>query len=177
MTGEPGSPTASVLVCYASRYGSTREIAECITEVLRASGIHVDCIPAGRDIRPEGYDAVVLGSPLYMGKWLAEIRELVSRERGALGRIPVAVFSVGYSFREPSDQVLQSGEDALSDVRLYIIPRDSAFFPGRVEPDRLNPSDRAILTLAGITVGDFRDMEMVRSWARTLPGILGLDAR
>lgn len=174
MVGEPGRPTASVLVCYASRYGSTQEIAECIAEVLRASGTHVDCIPAGRDIRPSGYDAVVLGSPLYMGKWLAEIRELVSRERGALGRVPVAVFSVGYSFRDRSNQVLQSGEDALSDVRLYILPRDSAFFAGRVEIGAVSPSDRAILTLAGITEGDFRDMELVRSWARTLPGILGL---
>lgn len=177
MTGEPGSPTVSVLVCYASRYGSTREIAECITEVLRVSGIHVDCIPAGRDIRPVGYDAVVLGSPLYMGKWLVEARELVSRERGALGRVPVAVFSVGYSFKDRSDKVLQCGADALSDIRFYIRPRESAYFPGRVDPGMVSPSDRAILTLAGITEGDFRDMEMVRSWARTLPGILGLDAR
>lgn len=177
MAGEPGRSMASVLVCYASRYGSTREIAECIAEVLHASGIHVDCNPAGRDVQCAGYDAVVLGSPLYMGKWLVEARELVSRERGPLGRVPVAVFSVGYSFKDRSDKVLQCGAEALSDIRLYIRPRESAYFPGRVDPGMVSPSDRAILTLARITGGDFRDMEMVRSWAKTLPGIFGLDMR
>jgi len=174
MTYRSGRSGASVLVCYASRYGSTREIAECISEELRGMGIHVDCMPAGRDIDPGDYDAVVLGSPIYMGKWLAEARELVSRERTALGQIPVAVFSVGYSFRDHSDQALQSGDAALSDVRLYIIPRESAFFPGRVSHSVVSSADRAILILAKVAEGDFRDMDLVRSWARTLPGTLGI---
>ena len=175
MTGRSGRSGVSVLVCYASRYGSTREIAECISEELRALGIHVDCIPAGRDADPEGYDGVVIGSPLYMGKWLVDARELVSRERVALGQVPVAVFSVGYSFRNRSEQALRSGDAALSDVRLFINPRESAFFPGKVSPSVVSLSDQAILTLAGVAEGDFRDMEMVRSWARTLPMILGLE--
>lgn len=174
MTDRSGRSGVSVLVCYASRYGSTREIADCISEELRAMGIQVDCIPAGRDADPEGYDGVVLGSPLYMGKWLAEARELVSRERIALGRVPVAVFSVGYSLRDRSEQALRSADAALSDVRLYINPRESAFFPGKVRSHGVSLTDKAILTLAGVAEGDFRDMEMVRSWARTLPGILGL---
>jgi len=164
----------SVLVCYASRYGSTQEIAECIAEELRAQGITVDCLPAGKDIRPAHYDAIIIGSPLYMGKWLADARELVSRERVALGRVPGAVFSVGYSFKEWTEEVMQSGQAALLDIRPFISPRDSAFFPGRVDPERMNPADRAIITLVGVQGGDFRDMELVRAWARTLPAILDL---
>ncbi|HII76046.1 MAG TPA: flavodoxin [Methanolinea sp.] len=164
----------SVLVCYASRYGSTKDIAEWIEEELIRLGMAVDCRPAGRDVDPAAYDAPVLGSPLYMGKWLPEAREQVSRERGAFGRIPVAVFSVGYSLKEPNEKALKGGEAALSDVRLFITPRDAAFFPGMVDPGRLTPADKAILTLAGISGGDFRDKERVCSWARTLPAVLGL---
>ncbi|MCU0632369.1 MAG: flavodoxin domain-containing protein [Methanolinea sp.] len=169
-----GGVGKSVLVCYASRYGSTKEIAECIAEEMRCLGIKVECLPAGRDVHPGDYDAVVLGSPLYMGKWLVEARDLVSRERVSLGGVPVAVFSVGYSFRDLSDEHLQSGEAALSDIRLFIALRDAAFFPGRVDPARLSPPDKAIYTIAGVVPGDFRDMEMVRAWARTLPATLGL---
>lgn len=165
---------AKVIVCYASRYGSTKRIAECIAGKLRSLGISVDCLPAGRDIDFGIYDAAVLGSPLYMGKWLAEARELVSRERGALGGIPVAVFSVGCSFRDQTDKVLESGRAALSDILLYISPRDSAFFPGKIDMALLRPEDRAILTLAHMPGGDFQDMDMVKAWAGKLPGVLGL---
>lgn len=168
-----GKQEKSVLVCYASRYGSTREIAECIAEELKKLGMAVDCVPAGLEIHPEKYDAVVIGSPLYMGKWLVEAREFVSRERAGLGKIPCVVFSVGYSFRDPSEKNLQSGMDALSDICLHIAPRDSAFFPGVADPGRMNPADKAIFTLAGGVAGDFRDMDLVRAWARTLPAVLG----
>jgi len=164
----------SVLVCYASRYGSTREIAGWIADELRGAGVIADCLPAGKEIRPGAYDAAVIGSALYMGKWLAEARELVSRERVSLGRMPVAVFSVGYSLKERTRASLQAGEAALSDIRLYISPLDAAFFPGKVDPERAGPADRAILSLAGIPGGDFCDADLVRAWARTLPSLLGL---
>lgn len=164
----------SVLVCYASRYGSTREIAEWVADELKSAGIAVDCMPAGKGLHPIAYDAAVLGSPLYMGKWLAEAREFVSRERIPLGRIPIAVFSVGYSLREQTEAALQGGKDALLDILPFITPRNTAFFPGRVDPEQMRPQDRAILTLAGVSGGDFRDEEAVRAWARALPALLGL---
>jgi menaquinone-dependent protoporphyrinogen oxidase len=56
----------SVLVAYATRSGSTREIAEVIAATLREHGLEVDLKPA-RDVRTlEGYRAVVLGAPLFM---------------------------------------------------------------------------------------------------------------
>ncbi|HOT03018.1 MAG TPA: flavodoxin domain-containing protein [Methanolinea sp.] len=164
----------SVLVCYASRYGSTREIAGWIADELRGAGFIADCLPAGKEVHPAAYDAAVIGSALYMGKWLAEARELVSRERIPLGRMPVAVFSVGYSLKELTRPSLQAGEAALSDISLFIAPRDAAFFPGKVDPERVSPADRAILSLAGIPGGDFCDADLVRAWARTLPALLGL---
>lgn len=165
----------TILVGYATRYGSTAEIADTIGEELRVLGFNVDCVLLQRArTGPEGYDAAVLGSPLYMGKWLAEAREYVSRERVSLGRMPVAVFSVGYTFRDQSRSVIQAGCDALSDVTGLIPVRDQAFFPGKVDMEIVSPADRAILSLARVTPGDFRDEDMVRAYARRLPQVLGL---
>ena len=60
--------TASVLVAYATRYGSTQEVAEAVATMLRVRGLEVDIQPM-REVRTlEGYRAVVLGTPLYMGR-------------------------------------------------------------------------------------------------------------
>ena len=53
----------NVLVTYASKRGSTAEIAHAVADVLRGAGdLHVDCIPAGDVDAIDAYDAVVLGS-------------------------------------------------------------------------------------------------------------------
>jgi len=44
----------------------------------------------------------------------------------------------------------------------------AGFFPGKVDPDRMSPADKAIVTLGGVTPGDFRQEDLVRSWARDL---------
>ena len=58
-----------VLVAYGSRHGSTAEIAEAIAATLREAGLAVDCRKAGEVDSLDGYDAVVLGSAVYMRRW------------------------------------------------------------------------------------------------------------
>ena len=55
-----------VLVAFASRSGSTAGIAESIARGLMDAGLDVDCRPAGdvTDVTP--YDAVVLGSGVFL---------------------------------------------------------------------------------------------------------------
>jgi menaquinone-dependent protoporphyrinogen oxidase len=56
----------TVLVAYASKHGSTAEIANAVAEALCAAGLRADCLEAV-DVRGlESYDAVVLGSAVYM---------------------------------------------------------------------------------------------------------------
>ena len=160
----------NILVCYATRYGSTVDIARIIGNELEAAGCHVSVSPVAEVNDPGAYDAIVIGSPLYMGKWLTEARDFVSRFRFLLKERPVAVFSVGYSLKDRTRDHLKSGEDALDSIRIFINPVSAGFFPGKVDPDQLSPADRAIVTLGGVTPGDFRDDGLVRSWARDLAG-------
>jgi menaquinone-dependent protoporphyrinogen oxidase len=84
-----------VLVAVASRYGSTRGIAEAIARKLRARGHAVDMRTAGDAPDAGAYDAVVLGSAIYNQAWLPEAAEFVRRNRAALASRPAWLFSVG----------------------------------------------------------------------------------
>jgi menaquinone-dependent protoporphyrinogen oxidase len=165
------SPVKNILVCYATRYGSTVDIARIIGKELEVSGYVVKVCPIADVKDPGEYDAVIIGSPLYMGKWLAEARDFVSRFRFPLKERPVAVFSVGYSLKDRTKEHLKSGEDALVAIRVFINPVSAGFFPGKVDPDRMSPADKAMLRLSGAAPGDFRNEELVRSWARDLAGL------
>ena len=167
--------TKRVLVCYASRYGSTGEIAEAMAEELEKIGIATDLARVEDVTVIEGFSAVVLGSPLYMGKMLPEAREFVHKFRGPLNRLPLYVFVAGYTFRERLEEYLKSGDDAIDAIRLYVNPADVGYFAGRVNPDLVSGPDRAILLMGGVHPGDFRDWGRVRQWAGQIgEKILGL---
>jgi menaquinone-dependent protoporphyrinogen oxidase len=159
----------SVLVCYATRYGSTGEIAAIIARELEKRGFEVTLSTLSGVRNPGTYDAVVIGSPLYMGKWLAEARDFVSRFRKELQDLPVAVFTVGYSFRDRVNEYIMPPDAALAPVRIFISPVVAGYFPGTLDIDRMTPADREIIKLAGITPGDFLDPDETGRWARELP--------
>ncbi len=58
-----------VLVAYATKYGATPGIAEKIGQVLNQAGLHVDVLPVERVKDLSSYQAVVLGSATYIGRW------------------------------------------------------------------------------------------------------------
>ncbi|MBV8080655.1 MAG: flavodoxin, partial [Actinobacteria bacterium] len=64
----------SVLVAYATKKGSTREVAESIATTLAAQGLVVETRPAADvgDLSP--YGGVVLGSSIYTGRLHADAR-------------------------------------------------------------------------------------------------------
>ena len=154
-----------VLVCYASRYGSTGEIAEVIAEELEKMGVTTELTRVEDLSTIEGFHAVVMGSPLYMGKLLPEAREFVHKFRGPLNRLPLYVFVAGYTFRERLEEYLRSGEDAVDAIRLYVNPAETGYFAGRVDPDLVSSPDRAILLMGGVHPGDFRDWDRIKKWA------------
>jgi len=162
----------TVLVCYVTRYGSTGEIASIIAEELAKANLEVTLSPLSLVRDPGNTDAVVIGSPLYMGKWLAEAREFVSRFRTQLQTCPVAVFTVGYSFRDQMKEYIGIGDEALAPIRVFISPVATGYFAGRVDPDTMSLTDREVIRLAGVVPGDFRNPGAVRKWARELPSVL-----
>ena len=111
----------SVLVAYATRSGSTQEVAETVAATLREAGLHVDCQPLRSTRSLAGYRMVVLGAPLYMFKWHKDAFAFLSRHRSALEKLPIAAFALG-----PFNDVEKEWEDvrALFDKELMYIYRD-----------------------------------------------------
>jgi menaquinone-dependent protoporphyrinogen oxidase len=65
----------TVLVTYATKHGSTHEIAEAIANTLVNRGIPTDAVAVDTIADVGLCEAVVLGSAVYMGRWLKEATE------------------------------------------------------------------------------------------------------
>src|SRR5581483_8068768 len=90
-----GDGRMTVLVTAASRHGGTAEIAAAIGRVLRERGVVADVVPVEDVDSLAEYDAVVLGSGVYVGRWLESARTFVDRHGNDLAARPVWLFSSG----------------------------------------------------------------------------------
>jgi menaquinone-dependent protoporphyrinogen oxidase len=151
------------LVTYASKHGSTREVAERVAEVMRGAGIDADVMPAAEVGHLRGYDLVVLGGALYAGRLHKDARRFLARHRDALSVRTVAVFAMGPKTNEPSDV---AGSRAQLDRALKktpeVEPISVAIFGGVLDPDKLRfPFNR-------MPASDARDWKAIEAWAAAL---------
>jgi menaquinone-dependent protoporphyrinogen oxidase len=167
--------SASVLVAYATRYGSTQEVAEAVAATLRECGLAVDIQPM-REVRTLArYSAVVLGAPLYMFRWHKDARRFLSRHREALTERPVAVFALGPT-HDPYDEKEWQDSCAQLDKELakfpWLTPVALEMFGGKYDPTKLR---FPINWLAGKEpASDLRDWTAIRAWAADLKPILAV---
>ena len=165
---------ASLLVAYATKYGSTREVAEGVAKRISERGVKVDVRPA-RDVDSfDGYDAVVFGGALYFFRLIREGRRFLARNRKALSALPVAVFGMGPIEDTEEQYVGARGHlDKSLDKNRSISPVAVAVFGGALDPTALrfphaNPATKKMPPT------DLRDWEAINAWADTLPESLGL---
>jgi menaquinone-dependent protoporphyrinogen oxidase len=164
-----------VLVGYATRYGSTQEVAEAVAATLRECGLEVDIQPMRKVRTLAGYSAVVLGAPLYMFRWHKDALRFLSRHREALAERPVAVFALGpthdpYDEKEWQDSRAQLDKDLAKFP--WFKPVAIELFGGKFDPALLRfPLNK----LAGKEpASDLRDWTAIRAWAADLKPILAV---
>ena len=87
---------SDILVAFATKAGSTEEVAAAIADTLRKSGNIVD-LRRARDVREPAsrWGCIVLGAPIYSGRWHRDAHRFLRRHRGELERVPVAIFAMG----------------------------------------------------------------------------------
>ena len=161
--------STSVMVGYATRYGSTREVAEAVAATLREGGLAAELQPI-REVRTlEGYSALVLGAPLYMFRWHKDARRFLSRHRQAIVERPVAIFALG-PVHAPHDESEWQDSRAQLDKELakfpWLTPVALEIFGGKYEPENLRWPIRLLAGNEPAT--DIRDWEAIRAWASDL---------
>jgi len=150
----------TLLVTYASKHGSTREVAEALARRLREDERDVVVRPAAAvdDVTP--YQGVVLGGSLYFGRWHADAIRFLSRHRRALSKLPLDVFALGRkhgSTREVAEARRQL-DKALRKAP-EVKPRSVAVFGGVIDPAKLR------FPFSRIPASDARDWNAVDAWA------------
>jgi menaquinone-dependent protoporphyrinogen oxidase len=157
-----------VLVAYATKHGTTEEVARAIADTLVASGRTVDVQRADRVGELSEYRAVVLGAALYMGRWHGDAHRFLRRHRRELESKPLAVFALG-----PTDETEKSWAGARAQLehalaKSPVEPVAVELFGGAIVPETFRfPFNR-------IPAADVRDWDAIRAWAEALPAFLAL---
>jgi menaquinone-dependent protoporphyrinogen oxidase len=184
MTAEEqgGLMEGKVLVAYGSKYGATKEIAEKIGETLTGAGLQVDVMAADQVSEVSSYNAFVIGSGVYIGLWQKDaVKFVVANEKTLTGK-PVWFFSSGPTgANEKVENAFMPGDNLprkLKDVAARINPRGIIIFKGAVESERLKGFSKWIIKRVEAskdetTLGDFRDWEVIASWAQEIAAALG----
>ena len=152
-----------VLITYGSKHGSTAETANAIAGMLRERGLEVDVSEAARVQSLEGYDRLVLGGSIYMGRWHPDARDFVKRFAAELSTKPVAIYAMGPKTSEPDD--LAAAREQL-DANLRKLPDVGAdpvaIFGGVINPAELHfPFSRMPAT-------DARDWQQIEEFANAV---------
>ena len=156
----------NVIIVVGSKHGSTRAIAEAVGDELRDRGLDVSIAEAdASDVSLDGYDAAVIGSAVYVGRWMKDARIFLEANRESLRGMPVWLFSSG-PLGDGSEQ-----PDELADVRAFaddVQARDHRVFAGKLDKADLSLAERAAVRMVHAPYGDAREWEAIRSWANTI---------
>lgn len=181
--------TTRMLVTYASRSGSTAEIAEAIGRILTTPSLPlqnsanfgdmlVDVLPMP-DVRDvSSYQAVIAGSAIRGAQWLPEAMQFIRLHQSTLRQKPFAMFTVCITLAmRNGEQYRTAVKDWTAPVRNLVRPLSEAFFAGMLDFDKL-PTNwetmklRATVAMGLFPRGDHRDWNAVRDWAESLKPML-----
>jgi len=154
-----------VLVAYATRSGSTKEVAYTVAETLRQSEHAVDCAPVESVRSLNGYTAVVLGVPLYMGRLHKDARRFLTTHQDALSKLPVALFVLGPVQKDEKDWT-GAQKQLEKEMKKYpwLKPVASQIFGGKFDPANLGFPFTLFPPLRKMKAMDARDWMAIRAW-------------
>lgn len=158
-----------VLVAYASKYGSTGGVADAIGKELCSRGMAADVLLIKNVRNISSYQAVVVGSAIYMGKWMSEASDFIKENREVLRQVPVAYFLVCMNLAEPTETKraeVATYTDPILKAVPEIKPAAIGTFAGALDYNNLSWIYKKVLKSKGSPEGDFRNWDAIRAWAR-----------
>ena len=164
--------TNSVLLAYATRFGSTQEVAETVAASLREAGLKVDLQLMKEVESLDQYEVVVLGAAIYNTKWHADAHQFLAKHQAALTQRPVAIFTLG-PLSSSAAAMRNSRRQLDKELAKYpwLKPVALEIFAGKYDPSKpgLGFFERLL------PARDHRDWAAIRAWANALPAQLQHD--
>ena len=156
--------TARVLVAFDTKNGSTAEVASAISTRLSEHGCAVD-VRSARDVRdPQQYAAIIVGAPIYSGRWLSGAHRLLRRvaRLDASHRPATAIFALGPRVDEGPENWVRPRQQFGRALAKHptVEPVSTALFGG-ADPPRKSPRR------------DIRDWDAIASWADEIAHLFG----
>jgi menaquinone-dependent protoporphyrinogen oxidase len=161
-----------ILVVYATKFGSTKEIAEKIGDVIKAKNIPVDVrkVSSVKDLSK--YSAIIFGTPIRMGKPISEAMSFVKKHKYDLNAVPVAFFSVGLYMKEDTPDTRKKAMQCMAPVlELVAKPVSIGLFGGKINYDTLPVILRWMFSKdksGQLSEGDWRNWDSISSWVEEI---------
>ena len=139
-----------VLIIYGTRYGTTTEVVQDMSNTVRELGAQVDVVHLEKGIpypEPEEYDLVIVGSGIQAGQWTKRPLQYIEQKLESLSKTKVALFVVSGYAGNP-DKVAEAQTDyldAMSDKYPGLSPISTALIGGMFEFSRYNLVVRALV--------------------------------
>jgi len=164
-----------VLVVFESKYGATAEIAERIAAGLVSAGLEVSLEKAATVQDIDGFEAVVLGSAIYYGRWRKGAVKFLKQFKQDLTSVPVWLFSSGSIGEGDPVEQLDGWQfpPLLQGLADQIKPRDVVVVHGKLDEEKISRLEKKILEAMDSTSGDFRDWRMKDEWAQEIAQGIG----
>lgn len=168
ITSGENSMNQKVLVTYASKAGSTMEVAQAVAKELNNRGFTVDVRPVKQVTSVDGYTAVVVGSAVRIGSPLPEAVKFIEKNAPALSKLPVAFFTVHLMNMGDDDTSRKARLAYLDPARKLVTLKHEAFFAGVGDMSKVSFFEGLIGKMVKSPEGDFRDWKAISGWAQSI---------
>ena len=162
-----------ILVTYASKAGSTGEVAAAIGKTLASNGPTVDVLPLDDVSNIQAYQAVVVGSAIRADSWISAATNFVDSHQSTLRQIPTAFFTCCMALYKQSEENRQKALAYMDPISNMVDPVAIGAFAGKMDYRNISFLDRTIVKMIGVPEGDFRNWDAIQAWAGSLQPALG----
>jgi menaquinone-dependent protoporphyrinogen oxidase len=155
-----------ILVAYASKHGSTAEIAQSIGQTLSENHHTVEVLPVETIKHLDNYEALILGSAVYAGRWMKEAVSFLRSHQFI--KLPIYLFSSGPIGNAEPHELLDGYTipEIVKDLTKDLNIRNVQIFHGKIDLRKLSLAELMLFKSVGAQSGDFRRWDAIKVWAQ-----------
>lgn len=154
-----------VLIAYATKTGSTAEIATRIGKIIAEKGFSVDVKPVKEAKDISSYSTVLVGSGIRIGQMMGDALNFIKDNKTALKKKHFSVFFACMTLQEYTPEKLEEVSVYLNPVRELVQPEYEGMFAGVIDPAKMTLVERMMMKVMKVPQGDFRNWPAIENWA------------